>query len=301
MINKISDLALIVRGHDKKKKLVLAAGEDQYALKALSEAEKKEYIDPIVVGDRSVIESLCDEFEIPFDHLSIVHETDQIKAIEQAVKMVSSFEGDVLMKGASSTAILLKAVLNKEWGLRQGKLLSHLAVFELKNYYKLLSVTDVAINIAPNVIDKIEIIKNAAGYLSRLGFSNLQIALIAAVEKVYESMPATIEASEVVEKIKKDKLIPNCVVDGPFALDNAIDQESALHKGIKSSVAGRADLLVMPQIETGNVFYKALAILAEARIAAVVLGAKAPIVLTSRSDSEETKLNSILLAAAVGK
>lgn len=298
MVQSIADLHEIVKSRDQEKRLVLAAGEDVYALRALSEAELMGYVKPIVVGDVSVIRNILDNNQIAFVDLKLVHVAEQQQAVDEAVRLVSSGQAEILMKGASSTAVLLKSVLNKEWGLRQGELLSHLAVFELPGYHKLLSLTDVAINIAPGVGDKVEMIRNALQFLGSLGMEDLKVAMITAVEKVYDSMPATVQAKEVVELIRKDSSFPSCLIDGPFAFDNATDREGALHKGINSPVAGDADLLVLPQIEAGNILYKALAIFAQAKIAAVVLGAKAPVVLTSRADSDETKLNSILLAAA---
>ncbi|MCK5820867.1 MAG: phosphate butyryltransferase, partial [Bacteroidales bacterium] len=244
-------------------------------------------------------EDIAQKDGLELQGIEIIHEANQIKAVEQAVRLVHEGGAQILMKGASSTSILLKAVLNKEWGLRKGSLLSHLSVFELSRYHKLLGITDVAINIAPGVNEKMEIIKNAVGFMQSIGISKPKVALIAAVEKVYNSMPATIEAAEIVRRYQADELV-NCLVDGPFALDIAISSESALHKGVQSPVAGDADLLLMPQIESGNILYKSLSLFSDSKIAAVVLGASAPIVLTSRADSEESKLNSIMLAAVGG-
>ena len=226
----------------------------------------------------------------------IVHEEDDHVAIEKSVRLVSSGKAQILMKGACGTADLLKGVLKKEGGLRTGSLLSHFALFELSNYHKLLSVSDVAISIAPGLPEKIHIIKNAVEFLHNLGVANPKVAIIAAVEKVTEAMVATLDASKLAE-MNEEGVITGCVIDGPLALDNAISAESAILKGITSEVAGDADLLVMPQIESGNVLYKALTLLANAKVASVVLGARAPIVLTSRADSRDSKLNSILLAA----
>jgi len=214
------------------------------------------------------------------------------------VRLVHDGIADVLMKGGCSTAQLLKGVLNKEWGLRKGALLSHFALFEIPAYHKLLGITDVAINIAPSLEDKVAIINNAVDFLRRLGISNPKVAMIAAVETVNEQMPATVDAAGIAQ-MNRDHIIRDCLVEGPLAFDTAISKESAEHKNLVSEVAGDADLLVMPDIEAGNVLYKALAYFAGSRVASVILGASAPVVLTSRSDSEEAKLNSILLAAAV--
>jgi len=296
MIRSIADIENKLFEQKNLKKLVLAASEDVYALKAVINASKKGYIQPVLIGDKSVVESIADKEGLVLQGIEIIHEADQMIAVEKAVRLVHDGVVQILMKGASSTSMLLKAVLNKEWGLRKGSLLSHLAVFELSRYHKLLGITDVAINIAPGLNEKVEIINNAVGFIESLGIMTPKIALIAAVEKVYDSMPATIEAAEIV-KLFQNGEIKNCIVDGPFALDIAISKESAVHKGIQSTVAGDADILLMPQIESGNVLYKSLSLFADSRIAAVVLGASAPIVLTSRADSESSKLNSIMLAA----
>ena len=296
MIRSISDIESKLLKQKSLKRLALAASEDIYALRAVVEANAKGYIQPILVGNQYIIEDLANKEGLTLQGIEIINEVDQALAVERAVRLVHDGIAQILMKGASSTSVLLKAVLNKEWGLRKGTLLSHLSVFELSRYHKLLGITDVAINIAPGVNEKIEIIRNAVGFIQSLGISSPNVALITAVEKVYDSMPATIDAEEIVKQFLAGK-IENCFVDGPFALDIAISKTSALHKGIHSQVAGEADLLLMPQIEAGNVLYKSLALLTDAKIAAVVLGASAPIVLTSRADSEDSKLNSIMLAA----
>jgi phosphate butyryltransferase len=189
-------------------------------------------------------------------------------------------------------------VLNREWGLRTGDLLSHFALFEIPAYHKLLGITDVAINIAPSLQDKTAIINNAVEFFGRLGIACPKVAIIAAVETINEQMPATVEAAKLALMNRQNEIL-NCLIEGPLAFDTAISRESALHKNLVSEVAGDADLLVMPDIEAGNILYKALAYFANSRVASVILGASAPIVLTSRSDSEEAKLNSILLASAV--
>lgn len=296
MIRTLSDIESLLLKQKSIKKLALAASEDIYALKAVLKACNKGYIQAILIGNKSIIEDIAKKEGLALQGVEITHEEDQIMAVERAVRLVHDGTAQILMKGASSTSILLKAVLNKEWGLRKGTLLSHLSVFELSRYHKLLGITDVAINIAPGMDEKIEIIRNAVEFIESLGIMTPKVAVIAAVEKVYDSMPVTIEAAEIVKHFQ-DGVIENCIVDGPFALDIAISQESAMHKGISSSVAGDADLLLMPQIESGNILYKSLSLLSDSKIAAVVLGASAPIVLTSRADSEDSKLNSIMLAA----
>ncbi|RLD50267.1 MAG: phosphate butyryltransferase, partial [Bacteroidetes bacterium] len=188
-----------------------------------------------------------------------------------------------------------KAILNDKDGLKDAPLLSHFALFELSNYHKLIGLTDVAMNIAPDLKEKVGIIGNAVTYMHKIGYEKPKVAVIGAVELVNEKMPATIDAA-ILSKMAQRNQISGCIIDGPLAFDNAMSKKSAEHKGIISNVAGDADLLVMPNIEAGNVLYKSLAF-SGAKLAAVILGALVPVVLTSRSDTEESKLNSIILAA----
>ena len=204
------------------------------------------------------------------------------------------------MKGKIGTSGLLKCALNKEWGLRTGQLLSHFALFEVETYRKLIAVTDVAMNIAPNLKDKIAIVNNAVSCLNKLGYIMPKVAVLGAVEMVNENMEATLDAA-LLSKMNQRDQIKNCIIDGPLAFDNAVSYESAKYKGIKSEVAGDTDLLLMPDIEVGNVLYKSLVFFAKAKVASVILGALVPIVLTSRSDSEQAKYDSILLSAAASK
>ncbi len=298
MLTRIAELEKMLDGQKKRKKLVLAVAQDSYALEAVSKAAFKGFIDPVLVGNKLLIQQLATDGEINLEGYTIIDEPDSLKAVETAVRLVHEGSADVLMKGGCSTAHLLKGVLNRDWGLRMGDLLSHFALFEIPAYHKLLGITDVAINIAPTLEDKISIIKNAVDFFGRLGISYPKVAAIAAVETVNEQMPATIEAAKLT-LMNKEGNLQNCLIEGPLAFDTAISRESALHKNIVSNISGDADLLVMPNIEAGNVLYKALAYFANSKVASIILGASAPIVLTSRSDSEEAKLNSILLASAV--
>ena len=210
--------------------------------------------------------------------------------------MIHDHEGDLLMKGKVGTSDMLKSVLNKDYGLRTGKLLSHFAYFEVENYHKLIAVTDVAMNIAPNLTEKIAILNNAVKVLNNLGIGRPKVAVLGAVEKVNTEMKATLDAA-LLSKMNQRDQIQNCIVDGPLAFDNAVSLESARHKEIKSEVAGDTDLLLMPDIEVGNVLYKSLVFFAKAKVASMIVGASVPIVLTSRSDSDQAKFDSILLAA----
>jgi phosphate butyryltransferase len=299
VLKSMSDLKGIVAGRPAKK-LVLAAAQDQHSLSAVVRAWQDNIIEPILIGDKEGIQNICYENGYNFAGMRTIHEPDTEMSVEMAVKMLSSKQADILMKGKVGTSVLLKCVLNKEWGLRTGNLLSHIALFEVETYHKLIFVTDVAMNIAPNLKDKIAIVNNSVSFLNRLGYVMPKVAVLGAVEMVNENMEATLDAA-LLSKMNQRDQIRNCIIDGPLAFDNAVSLESAKHKGIKSEVAGDTDLLLMPDIEVGNVLYKSLVFFAKAKVASIILGAQVPIVLTSRSDSEQAKYDSILLSAAACK
>ncbi len=299
VLKSLSDLKNIVIGKPRKK-LVLAAAQDQHSLGAVIRAWQDNIIEPILIGDRESIQNICAENSYNIEGLRIIHEPVTETSVEIAVKMLNAKQADVLMKGKVGTSVLLKCVLNKEWGLRTGNLLSHIALFEVETYHKLIAVTDVAMNIAPNLKDKISIVNNSVSFLLKLGYVMPKVAVLGAVEMVNENMEATLDAA-LLSKMNQRDQIKNCIIDGPLAFDNAISFESARHKGIKSEVAGDTDLLLMPDIEVGNVLYKSLVFFAKAKVASIILGAQVPIVLTSRSDSEQAKYDSILLSAAASK
>ena len=280
----------------KKKKLALAVAQDEHALQAVKSACVENIIEPVLVGDIEEIKRIADEIKFDISSYELIHKENKIEAVEAAVKVVRATEADILMKGNVATAVLLKGVLNKEWGLRSNSILSHFALFEIKSYHKLLGITDVAMNIAPDLETKTAILNNAVRYMNKIGIKNPKVAVISAAETVNTGMHSSVDAA-IIAKMSDRKQIPDCIVDGPLALDNAISKESAEHKGIVSEVAGDADLLLVPNIEAGNVLYKSLTFFADVKTAAVILGAKAPVVLTSRSDSHKAKLNSIILAA----
>jgi phosphate butyryltransferase len=299
MLKKLDDLKAIV-ANGPVRKLVLATAQDQHALSAVMRAALDGIIDPILIGDKEAIQKIADANNWDVSGMRIIHEADTETSVEMAVKMVSSKQADVLMKGKVGTSTLLKCVLNKEWGLRTGNLLSHFALFEVETYHKVIGVTDVAMNIAPSLKDKIAIVNNSVSCMHKLGIPNPKVAVLGAVEMVNENMEATLDAA-LLSKMNQRDQIKGCIIDGPLAFDNAVSLESAQHKGIRSEVAGDTDLLLMPDIEVGNVLYKSLVFFAKAKVASVILGALAPIVLTSRSDSEQAKYDSILLAAAASK
>jgi phosphate butyryltransferase len=299
VLKYLSDLKRVVAGGPRKK-LVLAAAQDQHSLSAIVRAWKENIIEPILIGDKEGIQNICASNNYDITGVRIIHEPDTEMSVEMAVRMVSSKQADILMKGMVGSSTLLKCVLNKDWGLRTGNLLSHFALFEVETYHKVIAVTDVAMNIAPNLKDKISIVNNSIACLIKLGYTMPKVAVLGAVEMVNENMEATLHAA-LLSKMNQRDQIKNCIIDGPLAFDNAISLESAKHKGIRSEVAGDTDLLLMPDIEVGNVLYKSLVFFAKAKVASIILGAMVPIVLTSRSDSEQAKFDSILLSAAASK
>lgn len=297
MLKKLIDLHEKARKHPKKK-LVLAAAQDPNAIEAVIAASNNGIVDVVLVGDEQKILEICQDMNYDISGFGLINEPDSDKAAAIAVKMVSEKKADILMKGHLSTSSLLKAVLNKEWGLRSGELLSHLALFEIATYHKIIALTDAAMNISPDFKGKVSIIKNAVGYLSKLGNDLPKVAVLSAVETVNPDMKSSMDAAALAKMADRNQ-IANCIIDGPFALDNAISEKSAKLKKIKSPVAGDADLLVADDLDAANAIYKTLIYFAQAKCAAVIVGATAPIVLTSRADSDETKLNSIALAAAI--
>lgn len=284
----------------KPKKIAVAAAQDDDVLKAIQNAVKENICVPILVGDKEKIIEISKEINFDLHSIEIIDEKDGVKASRKAVSLVSSGKADIVMKGLIDTSIILKAVLDKDIGLRTGSVLSHAAVFSLKKYHKLLIITDAAMNIAPDISEKKQIIENTLTLCRSLGINEPKVAVICAKEKVTDKMSATVDAQKLVEMYENGE-IKNCIIEGPFGLDNAISKEAARIKGVKGKVAGDADVLLMPNIEAGNVLYKALSYFSDSENAGIILGAKAPIVLTSRADSDKAKLNSILLAVICSK
>jgi len=296
MLTKLSQLQDLIDKDHKPKKMVLAASEDAHSLSAVAEAARQNIIRPILVGDRDKTLGMAEILNLDISKFEMIRTDNPVEAVTRSVKMVHDGEADVLMKGKVGTSDMLRCVLNKDYGLRTGNLLSHFAYFEVETYHKLIAVTDVAMNIAPNLTEKISILNNAVWVLNNLGIPRPKVAVLGAVEKVNTDMDATLDAALLSKMNQRDQIL-NCIVDGPLAFDNAVSLESARHKEIKSEVAGDTDLLLMPDIEVGNVLYKTLVFFAKAKVASMIVGASAPIVLTSRSDSEQAKFDSILLAA----
>ncbi len=274
--------------------IAVAVAQDGEVLSAVEDARRLGLANAILVGDEALIRKVAEDLSISLEPYSIVHEPDLVQCCNKAVSLVREGSADVLMKGLVDTAVVMKAVLQADVGLRTERLLSHVAVFEVPGFDKLFYLSDAAMNIAPTLEEKKQIILNAVDVAHALGNPDPIVACVCAVEKVKSKMPATVEAAALSEAG-----LPGCQVIGPLAMDNAVSVEAAHHKGITDPRAGRADILLMPDIEAGNIMYKTLVFLGKARNAGMILGAKAPIVLTSRADSHESKLNSIALALHV--
>ncbi|EJR88350.1 MULTISPECIES: phosphate butyryltransferase [Bacillus] len=281
-----------------KKTVAVAVAEDHEVIEAVVKAIKLQLAQFRLYGNQEKIMGMLQEHGLQTsEHVEVIAAMSSAEAAELSVKAVRNGEADVLMKGNIPTANILKAVLNKEWGLRKGSVLSHVAAFEVPNYDRLIFVTDAAMNIAPDVTQKAAIIQNTVEVARAIGIDLPKVAPIAAVEVVNPAMQATIDAAMLTQMNRRGQ-IKDCIVDGPLALDNAVSQIAAEHKGIVSDVAGKADILLVPTIEAGNVLYKSLVYFADAKVGAMIAGAKAPIVLTSRADSAETKVYSLALAVA---
>jgi phosphate butyryltransferase len=296
-LTKLSDLYDLAK-KSRKKKLAVAVAHDEHCLGAICAINQMGLVDAILIGNETKIKEIAIKLKLDISSMTIIHEEIDANAVKKAVRLVRNKEADILMKGNVPTATFLRGVLDKEEGLRKGDVLSHFALFELPTYHKLLGLSDAAMILAPDFKTKIAIINNAVEFMNKLGYKKPKVAILAAVEMVNEAMPATLDGA-LLAKMNQRGQIKNCIIDGPLAYDNAVSIESAKHKGIVSDVAGDADLLIAPDIEAGNMLYKSFGFSANATLAAVVLGAAAPIVLTSRSDTEEAKQASIVMAAAI--
>jgi phosphate butyryltransferase len=297
MFQSFAEIFAAAQRQDRVRIAVAAAADDD-VLTAVYEAKKAGIADAILVGDTVAIGEICQQNGIDIGMFELEHVPDVRMAAKRAAELVRQGTAQVMMKGLVGTADFMRAVLNKSEGLGTGELLSHVVVFEAAGYDRLMALTDPAINIAPDLQEKVQIIKNALQVTTALGNKEPRVAMLAAVETVTASMKATEEAA-LIAKMAERGQIKGCRIDGPLALDNAVSAAAAKHKGIGGEVAGKADVLVVPDIEAGNILYKSLVYFANTPLAGIVIGAAAPVVLTSRADSPQTKVNSIALAVVV--
>ena len=280
-------------------RLAVAAAQDPEVLGAVVKAAELGLIEPILIGDRQKIAALCGEEHLEICGVEIVDEPELEAAAKVSVQMVRDGRADFLMKGLIDTSILLKAVLNREYGLRTDSQLSHVMLYDAPAYHKLLFLTDGGMNIEPTLAEKATILRNALDAARTLGMETVKVACIAAKEKVNDKMPATVDARALQNMSRDGDFGEGVIVEGPLAFDLAVSKEAAQIKGFESEVAGDADVLLVPNIEVGNGIGKALTYLANAESAGVIMGAKVPVVLVSRADTAEVKLYSIALGSII--
>ncbi len=278
--------------------VAVAAAADSEVLESVSMAIERNLANFRLYDDEVKLKEMINrDFPHLTDHpkIKIKHVSNTTQAAKEAVKSVFMNDSNVLMKGHIPTAVLLKAVLNPEYGLRTGNVLSHVAAFEIAGFDRLIFITDAGMNIEPDLKQKAQLIENAVSIARSVGVEMPVVAPLAAVEVINPTMQATLDAAALTVMNKRGQ-IKNCIVEGPLALDNAVSVTAAHHKGITGETAGQADILLVPTIESGNILYKSLVYFAKAKVGGVIAGAKAPIVLTSRADNAETKLYSLALA-----
>lgn len=276
--------------------MVVVCAAHKEVMQAVMHACDEKIIEPILIGNREEIEKTASAIGFSLNKANVLDVRCPEEACQQAVNLIKRNEAEILMKGMISTSAFLKPIVNKDNGLTNNKLLSHFALFETPYYHKLLGIADVAINISPDFSDKTDILKNSVEIFHKLGVKLPKVAVIAAVETVNLKMEATVHAAMLTMMNKRNQ-ITGCIIEGPFAIDNAISKLAANSKDIESEVAGDADFLLVPDLNSGNILYKALNFLGGAKSASIVAGASVPVVLTSRADSAASRLMSIALAA----
>jgi phosphate butyryltransferase len=297
MIKNFAELVEMAKTKETRR-VAVAAAADKPVLMALKQAMEDGIAMPVLVGNKEEILRIGGAMNFNFDGVEIYSENNPKKSATKAVELIRENKADILMKGLVSSGDFLKAILNKENGLRKSGTLSHVAFFESPNYHKLLGLTDAALNVEPEFHEQVAILKNAVEEFNKLGIDTPKVAVIGAVETVNPKMVPSTDAA-LMTMMNKRNQITGCIVDGPLALDNAVSAEAAHHKGIESEVAGEVDLVCTPDIYSANIMYKTLNFLGGAISAAVIMGATVPVVLTSRSDTDQSKLMSIALAAAM--
>ncbi len=297
-MRKLSEIESLVKSK-KNCRMAVAFGQDEDTILAVKRAVEEKIVDAILIGDEKVIREVCARLKVDPGQFEIVNEPDEKKSGDKAVRLIIEGKAQILMKGLIATPYYLKPILNKEYNL-VGKdvALSHTAILEIPTYDKLLLVSDVAMIPYPDLNQKVQMINYNVKIAAKLGIENPKVAILTANEKVSDKMPCTLEAA-VISKMAERKQIKGAIVDGPLALDVAISRHALEVKGLKSPVEGYADILIMPNIEAGNIFYKATTLLAKGMLAAVVTGAPFPAILTSRADDDDSKYYSIVLAAAL--
>ena len=294
------DLIKKVQNLDSKKKVAVVSAQDEHTLEAVFKAKKDNIVEPILIGNKKkIIEILSGLHESVLEE-SIINVESDSEAAEKAVELINENKADFIMKGKIQTADLLRAVVNKENGLRTGKVMSHIVIHEIPTYHKLLAVTDGGMMMYPSLDEKKQILENAVSTFLALGYENPKVAVLAAVETVNPKMQESVDA-DMLKKMNIKGEIKSCIVEGPISYDLTMSKESASIKGFVSPVTGEADIIMVPNITVGNILGKSLVYSAGAKMAGFIVGAKVPIVLTSRGSTSEEKYLSLALSASAVK
>ena len=299
MLKTFNEVLNKAKEYGPKKMAVASAGAED-VLRAVEASRKEGLTDSILVGSKKEIIQIANKMDIDPTNYEITDQPDKTEAARCAVELVRNKKASILMKGMIGTARILKAILDKEIGLRTDRMLSHVYTLQIKGYDRLLTMTDGAMSISPDLKQKAQIIQNAIYYAHSMGIEKPKVAAIAALELVNSDMPATIDAACLAKMSERGQIVGG-IVDGPLGFDNAICKEAAKYKGVESPVSGEVDIVLVPNIEAGNIFAKGLVYLAEAVPAGLLLGAKAPVVLVSRSDTAQSKLYSIALGVLMSE
>lgn len=294
------ELIAKVQDNDSKKRVAVAAAHDEHTLEAVFKAVNDKLVEPVLIGDKAKIKEILKKLSIEFDENKIINTESDTEAAERTVELINEAKADFIMKGKLQTADMLKAVVNKEKGLRTGNVISHVAILEIPSYHKLIAITDGGMMLYPNAEEKKQIIENAVDVFLAMGYECPKVAVLAAVETVNPKMPEAVDA-DILKKMNQNGEIKNCIVEGPISVDLTFNKESAKIKGYESPITGEADILIVPNIASGNIMSKVLLEFANGTMAGMIVGAKVPIVLTSRGATSEEKYLSLVLSASAVK
>ena len=295
MIKNFEQLKEMLKAMPVKRKVAVVPAQDEHTLEAISHAYRDGMVEPVLIGDEPKIREILAQIGTDADKMTIIHVEDPTEAIQKAADMARDGEVDCIMKGKTETGALMKVLVNRERGIRKNDTMSLLAFMESPNYHKVFAITDVGLLTYPSKDQKKAAIQNAVEAFHALGVEQPKVAILAAVEKVNPKMKETVEAAEI-----KEEGVEGCIIEGPISYDLAMDPASAPIKGYVSPVAGDADLLVVPDIVSGNIAAKTITVIGGGRTGGVVLGAKVPVLLVSRAASADDKYMSIVIAALVG-
>ena len=299
-LKNFRELIAEVQKSDSKKRVAVAAAHDEHTLEAVFKAAKDKLVAPVLIGSKAEIAEILKKLNVKYDLDSVICTESDKEAAEKTVELINANKADFIMKGKLQTADLLKAVVDKEKGLRTGKVMSHVAILEVPAYHKLIAITDGGMMMYPNAEEKKQILENAVDVFLAMGYESPKVAVLAAVETVNPKMPEAVDA-DILKKMNQSGEIKNCIIEGPISVDLTFSKESAKIKGYNSPVTGEADILLVPNITTGNIMSKALIEMADATMAGMIVGAKVPIVLTSRGATSQEKYLSLVLSASAVK